>query len=249
MATTPTLLKLPLEMRHQVYSYLLPMTANINMVRDNMDAPLKNDLFRVCRDISNEAFNYYYSTNSFLLDLTEPTYAPNRFHSGTTGILKYIRPIQTLQLVIGESFSPEAAPGSLSDYDQEQFDWFLRTLQEANKNTKGLWLRKLTILDHCVTSAVEPVTPMIVERAQKRRDVFALLLEPVKSKIRHIKIESRALSQVRRLDVASALMMGRSRTPALYQLHSPMQKLTIPPTEPLWDTVVDFTHLDSSNSP
>ena len=209
MATTPTLLKLPLEMRHHVYSYLLPMTANINMVKDNMDGPLKNSLFRVCRDISNEAFNYYYSKNSFLLDLTEPTYAPNRFHSGTTSLLKYIRPIQTLQLVIGESFSPKEDPGSLSDYDQEQFDWFLRTLQEANKNAKGLWLRKLIVLDHCVTSAVEPVTPIIVERAQRRRDGYAALLEPVKSKIRHIKIESRALSQIRRLDRASGSFMGR----------------------------------------
>ena len=209
MATSTTLLKLPLEMRHHMYSYLLPMTANINMVRDNMDEPLQNALFRVCRDISSEAFNYYYSTNSFLLDLTEPTYAPNRFHSGTTSLLKYIRPIQTLQLVIGESFSPEEDPGSLSDYDQEQFDWFLRTLQEANKNAKGLWLRKLIILDHCSSSAVEPVNPIIVERAQRRRDVFALLLEPVKSKIRHIKIESRALSHIRRLDRASGSMMGR----------------------------------------
>ena len=209
MATTPTLLKLPLEMRQHMYSYLLPMTANINMVRDDLDGPLKNNLFRVCRDISSEALNYYYSTNSFLLDLTEPTYAPNRFHSGTTSLLKYIRPIQTLQLVIGESFSPEADPGSLSDYDQEQFNWFLRTLQEANKNTKGLWLRNLTILDHCVTFAVAPVTPLIVERAQKRRDIFALLLEPVKSKIRHIKIESRALSQIRRLHVASVPRTGR----------------------------------------
>ncbi|KAM0804267.1 hypothetical protein BDR22DRAFT_657071 [Usnea florida] len=209
MATTPTLLKLPLEMRHHMYAYLLPMTANINMVRDDLDGPLKNSLFRVCRDISSEALNYYYSTNSFLLDLTEPTYAPNRFHSGTTSLLKYIRPIQTLQLVIGESFSPEADPGSLSDYDQEQFDWFLRTLQEANKDAKGLWLRNLTILDHCVTFAVAPVTPLIVERAQKRRDIFALLLEPLKSKIRHIKIESRALSQIRRLHVASGSRTGR----------------------------------------
>ena len=208
MATTPPLLKLPLEMRHHVYSYLLPKTANINMVRDNIGGPLKNNLFCVCRDISSEAFNYYYSTNSFLLDLTERPYAPNRFHSGTTSLLKYIRPIQTLQLVIGESFSP-ADPGSLSEYDQEQFDWFLSTLQEANKDARGLWLRKLTILDHCVTSAVEPVTPIIVEMAQKRRDIFALLLEPVESKIRHIKIESRALSQLRKMDAANVSMMGR----------------------------------------
>ena len=220
MAITPTLLKLPLEMRHHMYSYLLPMTANINMVRDDLDGPLKNSLFRVCRDISSEALNYYYSTNSFLLDLTQPTYAPNRFHSGTKSLLKYIRPIQTLQLVIGESFSPEADPGSLSNYDQEQFDWFLRTLQEAKKNAKGPWLRKLTILDHCVTFAVEPVTPIIVERAQKRRDIFALLLEPVKSKIRHIKIESRALSQskIRHIKVESRALPQIPRLEANYSI-------------------------------
>ena len=209
IATTPTLLKLPLEMRHHIYSYLLPMTANINMVRDDMDAPLKHNLFRVCRDISSEALDYYYSTSTFLLDLTQPTYAPNRFHSGTTSLLKYIRPIQTLQLVIGESFSPEAKSCSLSEYDQEQFDWFLRTLQEAKKDRRGLWLRNLTIIDHCVTFAVAPVTPITVERAQRRRNLLALLLEPLKSKIRHIKIESRALSQLRTLDVSRFINMGR----------------------------------------
>ena len=226
MATTSTLLKLPLEMRHHMYSYLLPRAANINMVKDNISKPLRNNVFCICRDISSEALNYYYSTNSFLLDLTEPPYAPNRFHSGTTILLKYIPPIQTLQLVIGESLPPEEDPGSLSDYDQEQFDWFLRTLQEAHKNAKGLWLRNLTILDHCVTCAVEPVTPIIIERAQKRRAVFALLLEPVKSKIRHIKIESRALSQLRRVDVASGKMIGRYYKPAStrisYQTHPPV---------------------------
>ena len=209
MATTPTLLKLPLEMRHHIYSHLLPMTANVNMVRDDMDAPLKHNLFRVCRDISSEALDYYYSTTTFLLDLTQPTYAPNRFHSGTTSLLKYIRPIQTLHLVIGEFFSLEAKSGSLSEYDQEQFDWFLKTLHEAKKDHKGLWLRNLTILDHCVTFAVEPVTPIIVERAQRRRNLLARLLEPLKSKIRRIKIESRALSQLRRLDVSRFINMGR----------------------------------------
>ncbi len=97
--------------------------------------------------ISSEACNYYYSTNTFLLDMTEPTYAPNRFHSGTISLLKYIRPIQTLQLVIGDSFSLDADPCSLSEYSR--------------------------------------------------------------SRIRHIKIESRALSQVRRYDIASHIMIGR----------------------------------------
>lgn len=37
MPTFPTLLSKPLEIRRQIYSYLLPNRRNINIVRDDMD--------------------------------------------------------------------------------------------------------------------------------------------------------------------------------------------------------------------
>lgn len=201
MATTPKLLSIPLEIRRQIYSYLLPNAVDINIVRDDMDGPLRISLLYVCRNLYYEAFDYYNSTNTFLLDLTEPAYAPNRFVNGTKGLLKYVRRVQSLQLVIGDSFPLNEDPCALSDYAREQFDWFLRTLREANENHEGLWLTNLIVLDHCETSIPSVITRGLIERGEKRREILALLLEPFRSRIEsNLRIESRALSQVRGYD-------------------------------------------------
>ena len=208
MATTSILLSIPLEIRRQIYSHLLPKAVNMNIVRDNMDHPLRNNLFLVCRDIHHEAFEYYYSTNTFLLDLTEPAYAPNRFINGTKGLLKYIGRVQFLQLVIGDAFSRNDDPLALSEYAREQFDWFLRTLWEVNQNHEGLWLKNLIVLDQCQISVSKEVTPQSVERGVKRREAFVRLLEPFKSKIRDIRIESRGLSKAGRYDTMHDKTIG-----------------------------------------
>ncbi|CAD6570166.1 MAG: hypothetical protein ASARMPREDX12_005160 [Alectoria sarmentosa] len=226
MATTPNLLSIPLEIRRQIYSYLLPNAVDINIVRDDMDGPLRIGLFSVCRDLYHEAFDYYNSTNTFLLDLTEPAYAPNRFVNGTKGLLKYVRRVQSLQLVIGDSFPLSEDPCALSDYAREQFDWFLRTLREANENHEGLWLTNLIVLDHCETSIPSVITRGLIERGEKRREILALLLEPFRSRIEsNLRIESRALSQVRGYDQRSDTKIA-----------------------PAWDTVVGVSHMNPSLS-
>ena len=91
MATVLKLLSIPLEIRRHLYSYLLPNGLKINIVRDDMDGPLRISLIRVCRVIYLEATDYYYSMNTFLLDLSDSAYAPNRFVNGTNDLLrKYI---------------------------------------------------------------------------------------------------------------------------------------------------------------
>lgn len=206
MATTPTLLSIPLEIRRHIYSYLLPNAAKINIVRDDMDGPLHP--IRICRDVYHEAVDYFYSTNIFLLDLTDPAYAPNRFFSGTRLMLKYIRRVQTLYLLIGDSFSPNDDAYTFSKYAREQFDWFLGTLREANEGREGWWLKNLVVLDCCETSVLKEVTRRVVEKGEKRREVFVLPLEPFKSRIRDIRIESRALSQARRYDARRDTEIG-----------------------------------------
>lgn len=208
MATTPNLLSIPLEIRRQIYSHLFPKAVNMNIVRDNMDRPLRNNLFLLCRQIHHEAFEYYYSTNTFLLDLTEPAYAPNRFINGTKGLLKYIGRVQFLQLVIGDAFSQNDDPLALSEYAREQFDWFLRTLWEVHQNHEGLWLKNLIVVDQCQTSISKGVTPQSVERGVKRREAFVRLLEPFRSRIRDIRIESRGLSKVGRYDTMHDRSIG-----------------------------------------
>lgn len=73
MAITPNLLSLPLEIRRQIYSYLIPNAVHVNLVRDDTDgSPRRKFLLLVCRDIFYEVFSYYYPTNVFHRDLTEP---------------------------------------------------------------------------------------------------------------------------------------------------------------------------------
>lgn len=228
MITTPSLLSIPLEMRRQIYSHLLPPNAvNINIVRHDMDRPLRTTLLRVCRSIYLEVVDYYHSTNTFLLDLTEPAYAPNRFVNGTNGpLLKYIRRVQTLQLIIGDSFPLNEDPYALSDYAREQVDWFWRTLREANENHEGYWLTNLIVLDHFETRIPKEITRKLRERGEKRRETLILLLEPVRNRVgSNVRIESRALSRVREYDRRNEMVIA-----------------------PAWATVVGVTHMDHSTS-
>lgn len=201
MATSPTLLSLATEIRFLIYSYMLPKVVNMDIVRDDMDGPLRNTLFLVCRLIHREALEYYYSTNTFLLDLSEPSYAPNRFVNGTKSLLKYIRRVQNLQLVIGDSFPVDEDPYALSEYAREQVDWFLTTLREANENHQGPWLKNLVVQDNCQPSILTEFTREVLEKGKKRREILISLLVPFGSRIRaNLSIESRALSQIRIYD-------------------------------------------------
>lgn len=247
MITTPSLLSIPLEMRRQIYSHLLPPNAvNINIVRDDMDRPLRTTLLRVCRSIYLEVVDYYHSTNTFLLDLTEPAYAPNRFVNGTNGpLLKYIRRVQTLQLIIGDSFPLNEDPYALSDYAREQVDWFCRTLREANENHEGYWLTNLIVLDHFETRIPKEITRKLRERGEKRRETLILLLEPVRNRVgSNLRIESRALSRVREYDRRNEMVIGTITA----AVHTSLINLISSVTAPAWDTVVGVTHMDHSTS-
>ena len=202
MATNSKLQSLPLEIRHRIYYYLLPDAVdNINMVRDDMDGPLKTttNLLRVCPLLYHEIIQYYYSTKTFILDLTDPKYAPNRFFNGTKSILKYIRLVQNLRLVIGDIHASSHGSRPVSEYAREQLDWFLRALGQANKNHEGLWLRTMTVLDCCEIIISKEVTKELLRRGEERRALLVRLLEPSNSRIReNISIESRAQSRIRK---------------------------------------------------
>ena len=201
MATNSKLLSLPLEIRYRIYYYLLPDALdNINMVRDDMDGPLKTttNLLRACQLIFHELNQYYYSTKTFVLDLTDPKYAPNRFFNGTKSILKYIRRVQNLRLVIGNIYASSHDSYPISEYAREQLDWFLRALGQANKDHEGLWLRTMTVLDCCEIIISKEVTKELLRRGEERRELLVRLLEPSNSRIgKNLSIESRAQSHIR----------------------------------------------------
>ena len=202
MATNLKLLNLPLEIRYQIYFHLLADAVdNINMVRDDMDGPLRTttNLVRVCQQIYHELIQYYYSTKTFILDLTDPNYAPNRFFNGTKSILRYIRRVKNLRLVIGDVHASNHDSCPISDYAREQLDWFLRALEQANEDHEGLWMRTMTVLDCCETIISKEITKELLRRGEERRELLVPLLEPFCSRIgRNLSIESRAQSRVRK---------------------------------------------------
>ena len=204
MTTTPNLLSLPLEIRYQIYFYLLlDAKDNINMVIDDMDGEPKTatNLLRVCQSIYREFIQYYYFTKTFVLDLTDPKYAPNRFLNGTKSILKYIRRVQNLRLVIGDiNYCSDNDSCPISEYAREQLDWFLRALGQANENREGLWMRTMTVLDCCEMRVSKEImiTKELLRRGEERRELLVSLLEPLNKTIGgNLSIESRAQSRIR----------------------------------------------------
>lgn len=201
MATNPKLLSLPLEIRYRIYFYLLPDAVdNINMVRDDMDGPLKTttNLLRSCQHIYHELIQFYYSTKTFILDLTDPKYAPNRFINGTKSILKYIRRVRNLRLVIGDVYATSHDLCPISEYAREQLDWFLRALGQANEDHEGLWLRTMTVLDCCEIIISKEITKELLKGGEERRELLVRLLEPFNSRIGESpSIESRVQSRIR----------------------------------------------------
>lgn len=61
-----SLLTLPAELRHEIYSHLIPLESNYWLFRDGFitklsHKPPPNALLRVCRFLNNDALAYYYS--------------------------------------------------------------------------------------------------------------------------------------------------------------------------------------------
>ena len=102
----------------------------------------------------------YYSTNTFLLGLTEPAYTPITFVNGPNGELKYVRRVQSLQSVIGDAVSQNDDPLALSDY-----------AREATQDHEGLWLKKLIILEFCQTFISKKLTPKAIKKRLKPRSI------------------------------------------------------------------------------
>ena len=244
MATTPNLLSLPLEIRYRIYFYLLPDAADdTNMVRDDMDGPLKIMTNLLCQQIYHEVIQYYYSTKTFILDLTDPRYAPNRFVNGTKSILKYIRRVQNLRLIIGDVYAsnPDSCP--ISEYAREQLDWFLRAFRQANEDREGLWMRTMTVLDCCEITISKEITKELLRRGEERRELLVPLLEPFNSRIGgNLSIESRAQSRVRKYGDPPETPIGILAAD-LYTL-----KTTNSAIGPTWDVVVGVTHMNPSIS-
>ena len=148
MASTPNFLVIPLEIRYEIYSYLLINSSVINMSAQRMVNPLRNGLVRACRQTFSEMIEYYYANNTFLLSLvnspdTEPA------------LLRRLGGVKHLQVEFGDLvFSPTNRAFSLPVYTQQRYHWFLKALRRAKRGQEGKFLKTLVAVDRCGTSIV-----------------------------------------------------------------------------------------------
>lgn len=148
MASAPNFLTLPLEIRYQIYSYLLTHKSVVNILSADMVRPLRNGVVRACRQTFSEMIEYYYANNTFLLSLVTSA-------ETTPGFLQRLHGVQHLQLKVGDLvFSPTNRAFSLPVHTQHRCDWLFKTLNQAKHGQEGRFLKTLVAVDHCGTSIV-----------------------------------------------------------------------------------------------
>lgn len=139
---------MPLELRHQIYSYLLINGFIANITTQAMIQPLRNGLVRSCSQIFHEMLDYYYAKNTFLLSLFRP-------QETSPKLLRHLGRVQHLQVEFGDLvFSPSDRAFFLAIHTQERCDWFLKTLRLARQHQQGHPFKTLIAIDRCGTSIV-----------------------------------------------------------------------------------------------
>ena len=145
MTCKPNFLTIPLELRHQIYSYLLINDTVVNIATEAMVKSLRNGIIRSCWQASHEMLEYYYANNTFLLSLFSPL-------QSTPRLVKYLSRVQHLQVEIGELvFLPTR---KLTKHAQHRCDCLLKMLYQANRIREGGFLKTLVAIDRCGTSIV-----------------------------------------------------------------------------------------------
>ena len=148
MASAPNFLSIPLEIRYQIYSYLLINSSVVNIFAPRMISPLQNGVVRACRQTFFEMIEYYYANNTFLLSLISSP-------ENTPALLQRLSGVQHLQIEFGDLvFSPTNRAFSLPVHTQRRCDWLFNTLYQAKQDHKGRFLKTLAVIDRCGTSLV-----------------------------------------------------------------------------------------------
>lgn len=146
MASTPNLLAIPLEIRYQIYSYLLLNSSVVDVSNRRMADPLRNGVVCACSQTFSEMTEYYFANNTFLLSLLQ---SPET----TPALLQRLGRVQHLQVEIGDlMLSPTREEFLLHSHTQRLYDWFLKILRQAKRGREGSLLRTLVAIDRCGTS-------------------------------------------------------------------------------------------------
>ena len=148
MTSKPNLLTLALELCWQVYSYLFLHDSVVNVGSSLFEKPLRNGIVRACRKTRNEAIEYYYANNTFLLALLRDLRPMSEIQNDLSCV-------QHLQVELGELwFSTRDRAFVLHPYTQQRWNWFVRALRKAKEGQQGKLLKTLVVVDRCGTSIV-----------------------------------------------------------------------------------------------
>ena len=148
MSSKPNLLTIPLELRHQIYYYLLINDAVVNIATQAMAQPLQHGLVRSCSQTFHEMLDYYYTNNKFLLSLIRPMEVKRKH-------LQRLSRVRHLQVEFGDlEFSHRDKAFFLHSLTLQRCDWFLKTLRKAKQGQQGFYLKSLVAIDRCGTSIV-----------------------------------------------------------------------------------------------
>ena len=196
----PTFLALPLEIRCLIYSHLLiykasdlPHLIDMNIHKPDETYRTVRNMFLICQQVHREAFEYYYTNNSFILSLITPYYSLKEIAAQSDMLLTRLRFVQSLQILIhtvdelpagfkGGNLDLSDIFGHDSKFPKQQEQWicFLSLLSKAKEGQSGRKLKDLTIQDWAICRCEGG-------ELDANHPVYRSLLAPIKGEITQIK--------------------------------------------------------------
>ena len=204
MASLTSLLTLPLEIRNQIYSYMLLNEYIKDMIAANVTRPQEQGLFLTCRQLYFEAFEYYYNANTFQLSLCDLTYSPDVYLHGDSTLMKRLGSMRNLHVQIGSMNCKRVGDTSgdvfvLQYEDELRWRRFVKQLTDVNEGQVGWLLRSLVVVDrssprywpspHYLKSEPPPIDPSMFEN---KAMALKRLVEPLEGYVGKITIEIRS---------------------------------------------------------
>ena len=207
----PSILALPLEVRCLIYSHLIYQGSHVSDTNipnpDEVHRTVRNT-FLVCRQIHREAFEYYYSNNSFLLSLVSPYYSLKEVVARSDTLLARMRFVQSLHLIINtiNKLPAGSKDGELtlsdifrsdSQYPKQQEQWicFLNLLAKAKEGRSERKLKELIISDGGICCCKGVCCCKDEEFEDAKHVIHRSLLAPIRGEITQIKWQ-RALPSI-----------------------------------------------------
>lgn len=182
--TTPTLLTLPFEIRLNIYSFVLINKHIKEVYRGDMNISAYN-LAITNHQLNSEALSYYYSNNTFMLDLANTTRLPSRMEE-TNGeqyrmFCAHLGRVQNLQLKMMSTIRP-----SYNKMQMEQMTWICDALTRTKAGEdegKNLLKHLALLMEVCGVGGLTPRLRHFPDSMSKDFACVQDILEPLRGRI------------------------------------------------------------------